>query len=367
MQIHPRDNDLILATHGRGLYILDDLTPLQNLAAAQTAEAELFDIRPSIRWNIWNRDGNLGQRRYAGENPPNGAMISYFLKSQPAGEVNIEVATASGAVVRRFRRVPDDAGVNRITWDLRYEAPAGGGLGGRGNRGAAAPTAAPDTSLQGLRERRRAAASERGGAGEEENFFGPSSAGVLPGTYQVTLVVNGKRYTKPVTVQNDPRIEMTPAQVAQQHDAAKAIEATQARVTRVVAGVDDLLRQLTGVQTTLRTARNDALAPAVTEIDGTIRDLRHFRDSVLARPLPGLGYRQYPRLREEVQTISGMIARPIWPITAGEQLRSGELVLETDDAQRRLDTIVRDRVGKINDLLKGTQHVITPNTPRVVQ
>jgi hypothetical protein len=88
---------------------------------------------------------------------------------------------------------------------------------------------------------------------------------------------------------------------------------------------------------------------------------------VLARPLAGLGYRQYPRLREEVQTVTGMISRPIWPITAGEQLRSGELVVETDDAQRRLDTIVRDRVGKINDLLKGTQHVITPNTPRVVQ
>ena len=95
--------------------------------------------------------------------------------------------------------------------------------------------------------------------------------------------------------------------------------------------------------------------------------LRHFRDSVLARPIAGLGYRQYPRLREEVQTISGMISRPQWPITDGEKTRSGELVLETDDAQKRLDTIVRDRVGKINDMLKGTQHVVTPNTPRVLQ
>jgi photosystem II stability/assembly factor-like uncharacterized protein len=359
MQIHPRDNDLLLATHGRGLYILDDLTPLQNLAAAQTADAELFDIRPSIRWNIWNRDGNLGQRRYAGDNPPNGAMISYFLKSQPAGEVNIEVATASGTVVRRFRRVPDEAGVNRIVWDLRYDAAGGAG-------GGAAGGAAADTSLRGLRERRRSAETD-GGAPQGGGRGGPSAAGVLPGTYQVTLIVNGKRYTKPVAVQNDPRVEMTPAQVAQQHDAAKAIEATQARVTRVVSGVDDLIRQLTGVQTTLRAARNEAMAPALTEIGGTISDLRHFRDSVLARPLAGLGYRQYPRLREEVQTVAGMISRPIWPITAGEQLRSGELVVETDDAQRRLDTIVRDRVGKINDMLKGTQHVITPNTPRVVQ
>ena len=263
--------------------------------------------------------------------------------------------------------MPDDAGVSRITWDLRAEAPAGGAMGGRGNRGAAAPATPADTSLAAVRERRRAAQSERGGAGEEESFFGPSSTAVLPGTYQVTLVVGDRRYTKPVIVTGDPRIEMTQAQVIAQHQASKAIEATQSRVTRVIGGVDDLIRQLTGVQVTLRSTRDANMTPALTEIDGTITDLRHFRDSVLARPLPGLGYRQYPRLREEVQTISGMIARPQWAITAGETLRSGELVVETDDAQRRLDTIVRDRVGRINDRLKGTPHVITPNTPRVLQ
>ena len=367
IQIHPRDNDLLVATHGRGLYILDDLTPLQQLADAQASDAVLFAPRPAIRWNIWNRDGNLGQRTYAGQNPPNGAMISYYLKSQPAGEVNIEIADAAGQLVRRFTRVPDDAGVSRITWDLRAEAPAGGAMGGRGNRGAAAPATPADTSLAAVRERRRAAQSERGGAGEEESFFGPSSTAVLPGTYQVTLVVGDRRYTKPVIVTGDPRIEMTQAQVIAQHQASKAIEATQSRVTRVIGGVDDLIRQLTGVQVTLRSTRDANMTPALTEIDGTITDLRHFRDSVLARPLPGLGYRQYPRLREEVQTISGMIARPQWAITAGETLRSGELVVETDDAQRRLDTIVRDRVGRINDRLKGTPHVITPNTPRVLQ
>lgn len=364
MQIHPRDNDLLLATHGRGLYILDDLTPLQKLAEAQATDAELFDVRNAIRWTIWNRDGNLGQRRYAGENPPTGATISYYLKSQPAGEVNIEVADAAGKLVRRFRRVPDEAGVNRIVWDLRFDAPAGAVAGGGGR---ATPGAAPtDTSLQGLRERRRAAAADdapvQGG-----RFGGASAVAVLPGTYQVTLVVGGKRYTKPVVVQNDPRIEMTPAQVAAQYDAAKAIEATQARVNRVISGVDDLLRQLTAMQTTLRAARNEASTSALTEVDGTMKDLRHFRDSVLARPLAGLGYRQYPRLREEVQTVSGMIARPQWPITAGEALRSSELTVETDDAQRRFDTLVRDRIGKINDLLKGTQHVITPAGPRVLQ
>ena len=83
--------------------------------------------------------------------------------------------------------------------------------------------------------------------------------------------------------------------------------------------------------------------------------------------MQGLGYRQYPRLREEVQTISGMISRPQWPITAGEKLRSTELITETDESQTRLDGIVRDRIGKINEMLKGTQHVITRAGPRVVQ
>jgi len=369
MQVHPRENDLLLATHGRGLYILDDLTPLQQLAEAQASDAMLFDVRPAIRWSTWSRDGNLGQRRYAGENPPMGATISYYLKAQPEGEVTIEVADAAGTLVRRFRRVIDEPGVNRITWDLREDAAAGAGGGGRGGNRGAAPAGPPaDTSLKAVRERRRAAAAAEGGAGEEENFFGPASAAVVPGTYQVTLIVNGKRLTRPVTVQNDPRIEMTPAQVVAQHDAAKAIEATQARVARVISGVDDLARQLTSMQVTLRASREPNSAAALTEIDGTIKELRIFRDSVLARPLAGLGYRQYPRLREEAQTISGMISRPQWPITAGEQLRSGELVVETDDSQRRLDTIVRDRIGKINDLLKGTQHVITPSAlPRVVQ
>lgn len=365
MQIHPRDNDLLLATHGRGLYILDDLTPLQKFAETQNNEVELFDVRSAIRWNMWSRDGNLGQRSYKGENPPNGAIISYFLKAQPTAEVNVEISDAGGKLVRRFKRVPDQAGVSRVTWDLRYETPAGAAPA-RGAARAGANAAPVDTSLQGLRDRRRAAAANSD-AGEEENFFGPAAVAVMPGTYQVTLLVNGKKYTKPVSVQNDPRVEMTPAQVATQFDAARAVEATQTRVTRVIASIDDLVRQLTAVQITLRGARDSSMTATLTEIDGTMGDLRHFRDSVLARPVAGLGYRQYPRLREETQTISGMISRPQWPITEGEKTRSGELVAETDDAQKRLDTLVRDRVGKINEMLKGTQHVITPGTPRVLQ
>lgn len=369
IQVHPRDNDLIAATHGRGLFILDDITPLQQLAAAQSEDAVLFDVRPAINWTSWNRDGNLGARTWAGENPPDGALISYYLKAQPAGEVNIEIADPKGDVIRRYNRVRDEAGVQRINWDLRTAAVPGGGGGFGGNRGGnAAPRAPEDTSLAALRQRRRAADDRARESGDdEESFFrGPAGIAAVPGTYQVTLVVGGKRYTKPVLVKYDPRIELTPAQVAAQHDAAVNLERITQRVNRVIANTDNILSQLTNLQSALNRAPRAASTPTVlAQVDSTVKDLRHFRDSVLARPLQGLGYRQYPRLREEVQSVSRSVSGQLWPITAGETLRSNELKEETDDAQGRLDQIINIRVGKINQLLAGTEHVITPG-PRAV-
>jgi photosystem II stability/assembly factor-like uncharacterized protein len=379
IQVHPRDNDLLLATHGRGLYIMDDVSALQNLSAAQATDATLFDIRPAIRWNQWNRDGNLGQKKWTGENPPQGALITYYLKSQPPGEVNITISDKDGRPVRRMRRVADDAGINRVVWDLRYDPPAGGGggRGGRGGGGAGGAStegpqggAAPDTSLAGLRARRAAAAAnpeEAQPTAEEGGFGGRGGGGgleVLPGIYTVSLSVNGKQLTKQVQVELDPRSDMTPAQLTAQFQTATQLNDLSARVNRVVTGTDDLLAQLTSLQTQLRRAQGSPTVLA--NIDTTVKELRHFRDSVLARPLAGLGYRQYPRLREEVQTVSGMVSRPMMPPTQGELLRMGELKTEADQAQARLDAIIQNRVMKINQALTSTPHVITPQQRPII-
>ena len=368
IQVHPRENDLLLATHGRGLYIMDDITALQQLGPAMSTDATLFPAPVAIRWNQWNKDGNLGQKTYRGENPPDGAMITYFLKAQPSGEVNMTVADKDGRVVRRMTRIPDEAGINRVSWDLRYDATPGA-TGGRGGGGGAAGTGAPtDTSLAALRARRRAAAQETGPAAEFEGF-GPAGAPfVLPGVYTAAIMVDGRRYTTNITVQLDPRSDMTTAQLVAQHDAARRMEDVATRVNRVVSNIDDVSRQMTALQTTLRSATRDSsarnAAQALTEIDGALKDLKHFRDSVLVRPVAGLGYRQYPRLREEVQTVTGMISRPMMAPTAGELLRSGELRTESEEANTRFDTIMQTRVARINDLLKGSPHVITPPLPR---
>ena len=98
----------------------------------------------------------------------------------------------------------------------------------------------------------------------------------------------------------------------------------------------------------------------VFEVAKKVSVFGHFRDSVLARPLAGLGYRQYPRLRDEVQTVSGMVSRPLMPPTAGELLRMGELNTEAQQAQARLDGIIQNRVSKINQSLAGTPHIVVP-------
>jgi hypothetical protein len=368
IQVHPRENDLLLATHGRGLYIMDDITALQQLGNAMGADVTVFDVRPAVRWNMWNRDGNLGQKVWHGENPPEGALITYYLKAQPPGAVNVVVTDKDGKVVRRMSRVVDEPGVNRVSWDLHLDPPAGGGGGrggGGGGRGGAAAQqqAGADTSLAALRARRRAATEGEATAPVDDNpFAGGGAIAALPGTYTVTLTVEGKRYAKNVEVALDPRSDMTLAQQLAQYTSSLQIQDVATRVNRIINAVDDLTRQMTSLQDQLRRVPRDSASSAVqqalAESDGALKELKQFKDSVLARPLPGLGYRQYPRLREEVQTVSGMISRPMMPPTTGEMTRFGELTTETTQAQTRLDGIIERRVVKINDLLKGTPHVL---------
>jgi hypothetical protein len=136
--VHPRDQDLVLATLGRSFYILDDITPLQQLTPEVMAKNEhLFKPRPSILWDhdrtAWHGGG---ADRFRAKNPPD-AIFSYYLKGAASSAVRLQVVDAAGTVVRDLEG-PRDAGIQRVTWDLRKAAPprpAGQGGGG----GAPAP------------------------------------------------------------------------------------------------------------------------------------------------------------------------------------------------------------------------------------
>jgi photosystem II stability/assembly factor-like uncharacterized protein len=187
-------DDLVIATNGRGFWILDDLEPLRQLTdAVLRADVKLFT--PERAWRIYYNPFP-DKRRPVGENPPQGAVLDYWLAKAPKGEVAIEIVDDQGAVVRRLSskpaergpdqppewvdlvRTPDTlpaaAGLNRFAWDLRWSEPA----------------QIPGAFYQGLPP------------------WGPLA---LPGTYTVKLIVDGKTQTAPLVLVNDPRSKASAA------------------------------------------------------------------------------------------------------------------------------------------------------------
>ena len=166
--VHPRENDLIVASHGRSVWIADDITPLQQLTqAVRDSDATLFDIRPTVAWvnDQQNNQQVGGQKVFEGENAPRGAAINYYLKSAATGDVKITITNASGATIRTLDG-PKTAGINRVMWNLAPQPQPGQQQGGFGGG--------------------------RGGGGAVE-----------PGSYNVTLEVAGKKFTKPLQVLQD--------------------------------------------------------------------------------------------------------------------------------------------------------------------
>jgi hypothetical protein len=299
------------------------------------ADLTLFEPPPAVRYVMWSADGNLGQKLWRGDNPPYGAVLSYFVKDT-VRNLRFTIKDAQGQPVRLLRDSLATPGVHRIAWDLRYDA-----------------TAPADS------ERGEAAGGEAegGGGGGGGRFGGGGGPSAVPGAYTVTLSAGGKELTKPLRVELDPRARVSAADLVAQRDAGLELRELSARVTRVLGRTNNLIQQLTNLGTVLR--RNAPTErPAIEEARGALDELREFRDSQLARPLAGLGYRQYPRLREEVQSLYGAVTRSLTRPTDPQVLRKGELTSETGVAEQRLNSIVTGRIARLNALLKNLPHVM---------
>jgi len=187
IQIQRRENDLVLGTFGRGIYVMDDYSPLRAVAARQTASAEgmLAPPRPTrVYFETPFQRAGVGNGLFSGENPPYGALLSYILdNATPVGsEIVLVIKDAAGKTINEVPG-PGGAGLNRAVWNLRH-APdtallradvARGGPAGRGGRGAA-----PADTTGGA----EGAPPQRGGG-----RGGPPPPGplVVPGTYTVQL------------------------------------------------------------------------------------------------------------------------------------------------------------------------------------
>jgi hypothetical protein len=222
LMVHPRDNDLIVGTHGRSIWIIDDITPLQQLSEqVMSTEAHLFDVRPATAWvtDTTLVRGLGGAKHFRGENPAGGAAISYYLKSAPSpaspssgsdGGVRIAITDMAGNVVRDLSGTRNP-GINRVQWNLSPNPPPQRGGRGRGGAAEPAPAAAgaPATAAGAAPGQPGAAAAQtgRGGRGGGRGGRGGApfvnSDAVDPGTYLVKLTIDGKEFVKTVVVEAD--------------------------------------------------------------------------------------------------------------------------------------------------------------------
>ena len=232
--IHPRDRDLIVATHGRSLWIADDITPLEQLASAPGTAVRLFDPRPAVEWKTdLTATRRVTARQFRGENPQGGTAFSFWAPSD-MGDAKFEVLNAQGQVVSTVT-APAKAGMNRVRWNMTGAGPVGGGQfggrGGAGGRGAAPTNLTPAEIAAGQAAYEAAAAKAavvggaggqtmppargggaggRGAAGSGVPFVsgggrggGGGGALVAPGTYTVRLTVGGQTLTTSVVVLDD--------------------------------------------------------------------------------------------------------------------------------------------------------------------
>src|SRR5262245_39151479 len=215
-----KDDDVVVGTHGRGIWILDDITPLRQIEATTADRDVLFKPQTAlrVRWNT-NTDTPLPPDEIRSPNPPGGSIMTYYLKSAASGPVVLEILGWGNKLVRRYSSddpaaaLPDPArdapvplywyrqpqalsaaaGMHRFMWDVHYQPlPPVPGAGG-GGRGGGLPIAAVPFST----------------------VPNPSTPWVAPGVYTVKLTVNGQSYTQPLIVKVDPRVK-TPPVVMQQ-------------------------------------------------------------------------------------------------------------------------------------------------------
>jgi hypothetical protein len=274
-----KGDDLVVGTHGRSFFILDDVTPLRQMTPAVAGAAvHLFEPQKAfrIRRNRWT-DTPVPVEEPAGENPPDGAIFDYLLGA-PASHVALEIRDASGAVVRRYAsddapeprvdplvvtadwarpaRVPSKApGLHRWVWDLRAPAPK------------VASYEYPISAVPGRTPRE------------------PEGPLVLPGTYTAALTVDGKTLTRTLTVAMDPRVKVTPADLAAQHAAATRLAADIDRLDAARRGgadaekADGLARSLTRLYALVQES-DDAPTPQIEEAASRVeKDLSALLDA----------------------------------------------------------------------------------------
>ncbi len=380
IEIQARENDLVLATHGRSIWVFDDLTPIEKMDSnVAGSPLTFFPPRPAITWHLRNRRWSGGQKAFTAKNPPYGAILSYYLKEavppeapkkdkdekdkkdaaeekpkldakgdaaeKKEGKVKIIVLDKDGKVLRELDE-PGAAGVNRANWDLRSNPPA-------------EPTP----------EQLEAIAAGYG--------FGPRGPFVEPGEYTIKIKAGDKEASQKVMVEDDTRIVISAADRAARREMIDQLYG-MAKTT------DKDRKTIEGIQTALKTAREqwkkDAGKPSTTKIPDEIvkaaDELQKKVDAIaekFIREREGLGNAGPPfewkpdplpnQAQDLLDDLDGFAAAP----SGHQKEKLAELTPLVNDASTQVKKIAEEELPALNKKMNdaGIPHIVpAPPQPR---
>ena len=335
--------DLIVGTHGRSIWVLDDIDVLRQAQPATASEpAHLFRPQAAVRMIAAGSNGTpLPPDVPYAQNPPDGAMIDYYVASPAQGPVTLEILDQQGNVVRRYsstdkppavdtRRLEipafwikpapvlsTEAGMHRWIWDLRYPASATGG--------------------------------RRGGLAALFGFGG--GPWVVPGQYSVRLTVDGKSYTQPLTVKLDPRLQVSTADLQKQLTTAREVESLSAKTSEALRQAANLRRAITGLHAQsapeVKSAL-DAFAQQIDDVAGTPPRLSP-EDSGVAPPSND---------RTSLLYLNGELQRIAQSVNGGQAAPTDGALKAFADAQQKVaaalqkwQTIMTSALAQLNSVL----------------
>ena len=309
LAIQPRDNDLVIATHGRGIWIIDDITPLRALSTdLMSREAAFVTARP-VQQRISGPGGWAnGAAVFVGENPPGGAVITYYQRTRHLfGPLKLEILDASGRVVDELP-ASKRRGLNRVEWSMR-EKP---------------PSVPPAVQLA---------------------FAGTQGPRVLPGTYTARMTKGGQVYEHKFDVGLDRRASFTVEQRKQQYDAAMRVHQLFGEETAVLDRIQQLRASVAaaGAQTAVDAATKTKLAAFEAKLDDV-------RKRIVATKEGG-AITGEERLREHTDLLYGAIMSYEGAPSDYQVERIGVLEAELADIEQQFEGLVAADLPAVNQAL----------------
>ena len=328
-----KDDDIVVGTHGRSFWILDNITSLRQLNQ-QSKESNCILYKPQtafrVRWNQ-NTDTPIPQEEPYGENPPDGAIIDYYLKNNSTS-ITLDIKDASGKLIRSYssadkpysippnnvppywirpqEKLSAEAGSHRFIWDLHY-TPLN------------VPPSYPIAAIY------------------QNTAPDPTSPWVMPGNYTLLLTVDGKAYTQPLTVKMDPRIKTSIIDLQKQHDVSLKAYLIRKQILPVS---DSIQRYRAAIKSALE--KNASTAPDfLKEVDKQLASLE--------ATAPGVQEASFQRLNTALTSVFNILQDSEMPPTTQVLKTSEEAFSTADSLLKKWKDLKNSQLPKLNEYLKN--------------